>query len=188
MKLARFIDASHTVSHGLVAADRVLRIDDPPLGGIEDWLKLGANALPQADGSYRIKGNKIFISWGEHDLTPNIVHLVLARPPNSAAGARGISLFLVPKILEDGGRNDVRCISIEHKLGIHASPTCSMIGEQDSCVGYLVGRENGGMRAMFSMMNHARVNVGLQGVALAERATQAAIHYARERVQGRRDR
>lgn len=153
---------------------------------------LKTRAVRQGDGSYRIKGQKIFITFGEHDLTDNIVHLVLARTPDAPAGTRGISLFLVPKFRldEDGAPaafNDVRCVSIEHKLGIHASPTCVMsYGDNDDCVGHLIGEENGGMRAMFTMMNNARLNVGLQGVSIAERATQAAVAYASERVQSAR--
>ncbi|MGJ0453753.1 MAG: acyl-CoA dehydrogenase family protein [Methylocystis sp.] len=143
------------------------------------------------DGSYRLFGQKIFITYGEHDLAPNIVHLVLARLPDAPEGTRGISLFLAPKFLPDetGGftrRNDVRCAGIEHKLGIHGSPTCTMIyGDQDGAVAYLVGEENKGLACMFTMMNNARLSVGLQGVALAERATQMALGYARERKQGR---
>ncbi len=144
-----------------------------------------------ADGSYRLFGQKIFITYGEHDLAPNIVHLVLARLPDAPPGTRGISLFLAPKFLPDetGGftrRNDVRCGGIEHKLGIHGSPTCTMIyGEEAGAVAYLVGEENKGLACMFTMMNNARLSVGLQGVALAERATQMALSYARERKQGR---
>jgi alkylation response protein AidB-like acyl-CoA dehydrogenase len=146
-------------------------------------------AAPAKDGSWRIKGSKIFITFGEHDLTDNIVHLVLARTPDAPAGTKGISLFLVPKfrLNEDGTPgefNDVRCVAIEHKLGIHASPTCSLsFGDHDDCHGWLIGEEMGGIRAMFTMMNNARLNVGLQGVQVAERATQEAIAYARDRVQ-----
>jgi alkylation response protein AidB-like acyl-CoA dehydrogenase len=149
-------------------------------------------AVPQGDGTYRITGQKIYITFGEHQLTDQIVHLVLARLPDAPPGTKGISLFVVPKYLvEDDGslgeRNDVTCISIEHKLGIHASPTCTMAyGEQgDGAVGYLVGRENEGMREMFTMMNDARLGVGQQGVAIAERAYQQAVAYAKERRQGR---
>ena len=145
-------------------------------------------AVPHDDGTYRITGTKIFISFGEHDLAENIVHLVLARLPDAPQGTRGISLFLVPKILPDGSPNDVRCVSIEHKLGIHASPTCVMsYGDGDGAVGWLIGEENGGMRAMFTMMNNARLNVGLQGVSIAERAMQQAVSFARQRVQGTRE-
>ena len=144
-----------------------------------------------ADGSYRLFGQKIFITYGEHDLAPNIVHLVLARLPDAPHGTRGISLFLAPKFLPDelgafARRNDLRCGGIEHKLGIHGSPTCTMIyGDEAGAVAYLIGEENKGLACMFTMMNNARLAVGLQGVALAERATQMALHYARERKQGR---
>jgi len=149
---------------------------------------LKTKAVPEGDGSYRITGQKIFITFGEHDLADNIVHLVLARLPDAPQGTRGISLFLVPKILADGSRNDLRCVSIEHKLGIHASPTCVMAyGDEGGATGWLIGEENKGMAAMFTMMNNARLNVGLQGVSIAERATQQAVAYARERVQGSRE-
>jgi alkylation response protein AidB-like acyl-CoA dehydrogenase len=149
---------------------------------------LKTRAAPAGDGSYRITGQKIFITFGEHDLADNIVHLVLARLPDAPQGTRGISLFLVPKILADGTRNDVRCVSIEHKLGIHASPTCVMAyGDEGGATGWLIGEENKGMAAMFTMMNNARLNVGLQGVSIAERATQQAVAYALERVQGSRE-
>jgi alkylation response protein AidB-like acyl-CoA dehydrogenase len=149
---------------------------------------LKTRAEPAGDGSYRITGQKIFITFGEHDLADNIVHLVLARLPDAPQGTRGISLFLVPKILADGTRNDVRCVSIEHKLGIHASPTCVMAyGDEGGATGWLIGEENKGMAAMFTMMNNARLNVGLQGVSIAERATQQAVAYALERVQGSRE-
>jgi 3-(methylthio)propanoyl-CoA dehydrogenase len=167
-----------------------MNLTEPQAGSDVGALKTRAER--QADGSYRIKGQKIYITFGEHDLTDNIVHLVLARTPDAAAGTRGISLFLVPKFRlgPDGAPaepNDVRCVSIEHKLGINASPTCVMsYGDGDDCIGYLIGEENGGMRAMFTMMNNARLNVGLQGVSIAERATQAAVHYARDRIQSAR--
>ncbi len=149
---------------------------------------LKTRAVPAQDGSYRITGQKIFITFGEHDLADNIVHLVLARLPDAPQGTRGISLFLVPKILADGTRNDVRCVSIEHKLGIHASPTCVMAyGDEGGATGWLIGEENRGMAAMFTMMNNARLNVGLQGVSIAERATQQAVAYALDRVQGSRE-
>lgn len=165
-----------------------MNLTEPQAGS--DVGALRTQATPAADGSWRIKGTKIFITFGEHDLTDNIVHLVLARTPGAPAGTRGISLFLVPKFRLDadgapGAPNDVRCVSIEHKLGIHASPTCVMsYGDNDDCHGWLIGAEHGGMRAMFTMMNNARLNVGLQGVQIAERATQQAVAYARERVQG----
>ncbi|MBL4612502.1 MAG: acyl-CoA dehydrogenase [Emcibacter sp.] len=151
---------------------------------------LRTKAEPVADGSYRIRGQKIFITWGDHDMTENIIHLVLARTPGSPNGTKGISLFIVPKFLinEDGtlgARNDAKCVSLEHKLGIHGSPTCVMaFGEDDNCVGYMLGAENKGMAAMFTMMNNARLNVGIQGVACAERAWQMALDYAKDRVQG----
>jgi 3-(methylthio)propanoyl-CoA dehydrogenase len=149
-------------------------------------------ATPRGDGTWRIKGTKIFISFGDHDMAQNIVHLVLARTPDAPAGTRGISLFLVPKYRLDGeGRpgdfNDVRTVSIEHKMGLHASPTCVLsFGDHDDCIGELIGPEHGGMRAMFTMMNNARLNVGLQGVQVAEAATQKAVEYARDRIQSAR--
>jgi alkylation response protein AidB-like acyl-CoA dehydrogenase len=149
---------------------------------------LKTRAEPAEDGSWRITGQKIFITYGEHDLTDNIVHLVLARTPGAPQGTKGISLFLVPKIMADGTRNDVRCVSIEHKLGIHASPTCVMAyGDEGGATGWLIGEENRGMAAMFTMMNNARLNVGLQGVSIGERAMQQAVAYAMERVQGSRE-
>jgi len=153
---------------------------------------LKTRAEPVGDGTFRIKGTKIFISFGDHDMAENIVHLVLARTPGAPAGTKGISLFLVPKYRLNadgtpGDFNDVRTVSIEHKMGLHASPTCVLsFGDKDDCIGELVGPELGGIRAMFTMMNNARLNVGLQGVQVAERATQRAVAYARERVQGTR--
>ena len=141
---------------------------------------------------YRITGTKIFITYGDHDYTDNVIHMVLARLPDAPAGTKGISLFIVPKFLvnEDGtlsDRNDLRPVSLEHKLGIHASPTCVMsFGDNEGAIGYLVGEEQGGMKAMFTMMNNARLAVGLQGLAIAERAYQAAVDYAKERTQGTR--
>ena len=167
-----------------------MNLTEPQAGS--DVGALRTRAVPRDDGTYANKGQKIFITFGEHDLTDNIVHLVLARLPDAPAGTRGISLFLVPKFRLDGSGepaepNDVRCVSIEHKMGIHASPTCVMsYGDHDDCVGWLIGEENGGMRAMFTMMNNARLNIGLQGVSIAERATQAAVAYARQRVQSAR--
>jgi len=140
---------------------------------------------------YRITGQKIFITWGEHDCAENIIHMVLARLPGAPAGTKGISLFIVPKFLvkDDGSlgaRNDLRCVSLESKLGIHASPTCLMAyGDSEGAIGYLVGRENEGMACMFTMMNNARLGVGVQGLAVAERAYQGARTYARDRLQGR---
>ena len=141
---------------------------------------------------YRIQGTKIFITYGDHDFTDNVIHMVLARVPGAPAGTKGISLFIVPKYLvnEDGSpgdRNDLRPVSLEHKLGINGSPTCVMsFGDGEGAVGYLVGEEQGGMKAMFTMMNNARLAVGLQGLAIAERAYQAALAYAQDRVQGAR--
>ncbi|OSZ72453.1 acyl-CoA dehydrogenase [Sphingomonas sp. IBVSS1] len=159
-----------------------MNLTEPTAGSDVGALK--SRAEPNPDGTWRIKGTKIFITWGEHDAAANIVHLVLARTPDSPPGTKGISLFLVPKYLPDGTRNDLKCVGLEHKLGIHASPTCTMsFGDNDACIGWMVGPENGGMRAMFTMMNNARVQVGLQGVAVAEAATQHALDYARTRVQ-----
>jgi 3-(methylthio)propanoyl-CoA dehydrogenase len=164
-----------------------MNLTEPQAGS--DVGALRSRAEPHADGSWRIKGQKIYITWGEHDCAENIIHLVLARTPDAPPGTKGISLFVVPKFLVNadgslGARNDLRCVSIEHKLGIHASPTCTMsFGDNDACIGFMVGEENAGMRAMFTMMNHARINVGLQGVAIAERAYQHALWYARDRVQ-----
>jgi acyl-CoA dehydrogenase len=161
-----------------------MNLTEPQAGS--DLAALRSRAERASDGSYRIVGQKIFITYGEHDLTDNIVHMVLARLPEAPAGNRGISLFLVPKILPDGTRNDVRCHSIERKLGIHASPTCTMIfGDRGGATGWLVGEENRGLACMFTMMNNARLAVGLQGVAIAERAYQQARAYAHERRQGR---
>ena len=140
---------------------------------------------------YRIRGQKIYITWGDHDMTENIIHLVLARSPDGPPGSRGLSLFIVPKFLVNadgslGQRNDVRPVSIEHKIGIHASPTCVMsYGENDGAIGYLIGEENRGIEYMFVMMNNARLAVGLQGLAIAERAYQQAVNFAKERVQGK---
>ncbi len=165
-----------------------MNLTEPHAGS--DVGALRCRAVPEG-GRYRIRGTKIFITWGEHDMAGNIVHMVLARTPGAPPGTKGISCFLVPKFLvgPDGGlgeRNDLRCVSLEHKLGINASPTAVMsYGESEGAVGYLVGEENDGMRCMFTMMNVARLDVGLQGVAVAERAFQRALAYARERVQGR---
>jgi alkylation response protein AidB-like acyl-CoA dehydrogenase len=173
---------------GLVSGEHTgtMNLTEPQAGSDVGALK--TRAEPRGDGSFRLSGQKIFITYGEHDLTENVVHLVLARTPDAPAGTKGISLFLVPKILPDGRRNDLRCVSIERKLGIHASPTCVMsYGDGGDCTGWLVGPEMGGMRAMFTMMNNARLNVGLQGVSIAERATQAAVAFARQRIQGSRE-
>ena len=163
-----------------------MNLTEPEAGS--DVGALRTRAEPGGDGTWRVSGTKIFITYGEHDMVDNIVHLVLARAPGAPAGTRGISCFIVPKFLLDddgtpGDRNRVRCLSIEHKLGIHASPTCVM--EYDDAVGYLVGELNGGMRAMFTMMNNARLSVGLSGLAVAEVAYQQAVAYALERRQGR---
>ena len=165
-----------------------MQLTEPQSGS--DLTQLRTRAVKQSDGSYRLKGQKIFISYGEHDMTDNIVHFVIARLPDAPAGTKGISLFLVPKfIVKDDGslgdRNDLRAASVEHKMGIHASPTCVMVyGDGDGAVGYLVGEENKGLACMFTMMNNARLGVGVQGVAIAERAMQQAFAYARERKQG----
>jgi alkylation response protein AidB-like acyl-CoA dehydrogenase len=166
-----------------------MQLTEPQAGS--DVGTLRTKAERAADGTYRITGQKIFITYGEHDLTENIIHFVLARLTDAPPGNRGISLFLVPKILVNkdgspGARNDLRAHSVEHKLGIHASPTCTMIyGDHGGATGYLVGEENRGLACMFTMMNLARLSVGLQGVGIAERATQQALAYARERKQGR---
>lgn len=167
-----------------------MNLTEPQAGS--DVGALRTTATPRGDGSFLIKGTKIFISFGDHDMADNIVHLVLARTPGAPAGTKGISLFLVPKYRLDadgnpGEFNDVRVVSIEHKMGIHASPTCVLsFGDHDDCVGELIGNEMGGIVAMFTMMNNARLNVGLQGVEVAERATQRAVAYARERIQSAR--
>ncbi|HCK84873.1 MAG TPA: acyl-CoA dehydrogenase, partial [Hyphomonadaceae bacterium] len=157
-----------------------MNLTEPQAGS--DLGALTTKAAPQAGGSYQITGQKIFITWGEHDLTDNIVHLVLARIEGAPPGSKGISLFVAPKILADGARNAVRCIGLEEKLGIHACPTCTMAFE--GATGWLVGEENKGLAAMFTMMNAARLNVGAQGVGVAEAAYQKAYAYARERKQG----
>jgi acyl-CoA dehydrogenase len=155
-----------------------------------DLSAVRTRAVPEGD-HYRLFGQKIFITWGEHDMTENTIHLVLARTPDAPEGVKGISLFLVPKFLVNpdgslGARNDVHAVSIEHKLGIHASPTCVMaFGDRDGAIGYLVGEENKGLAYMFIMMNEARFKVGVQGLAIGERAYQAAREYAKDRVQGR---
>ena len=164
-----------------------MNLTEPQAGSDVGALK--TRAEPKGDGSWLIKGTKIFITYGDHDLSEQIIHMVLARTAGAPEGTRGISLFLVPKLLPDGSPNDLRCVSIEHKLGIHASPTCVMsYGDHEGAVGWLIGPENGGMAAMFTMMNNARLNVGLQGVGIAERATQRAVAYAIERKQGQRNR
>ncbi len=166
-----------------------MNLTEPQAGS--DLAAVRTRAMRQADGTYRIFGQKIFITYGEHDLSENIVHLVLARTPDAPPGVKGISLFVVPKFLvnDDGSlgqRNDAWCLSVEHKLGIHGSPTCVMsYGDQGGAVGYLVGEENRGLEYMFIMMNVARLSVGLEGVAIGERAYQQALAYAKTRLQGR---
>lgn len=161
-----------------------MNLTEPQSGS--DLSCLRCRAERNSDGTYRVSGTKIFITYGEHDLSENIVHLVLARLPHAPAGTRGISLFLVPKLLPDSTRNDLRCHSIEHKLGNHGSPTCMMIyGDNGGATGWLIGEENRGLNCMFTMMNNARLLVGVQGVGIAERATQAAFSYAHERRQGK---
>ena len=166
-----------------------MNLTEPHAGS--DVGALTTKAVPNDDGTWSISGNKIFITWGEHEMADNIVHLVLARTPGAPPGTKGISLFLVPKYLVAadgslGGRNDVRCVSLEHKLGIKASPTAVLaFGEDTGAIGELIGEENQGMRYMFTMMNNARLTVGLEGLALAERAYQHALAYAQERLQGR---
>lgn len=165
-----------------------MNLTEPQAGSDLGALKTRAERQP--DGTYKLFGSKIFITYGEHDMAENIVHFVLARLPDAPKGTRGISLFLVPKVLVDaagalGARNDVHCLSLEHKLGIHASPTCTMVyGDHGGATGFLIGEENKGLACMFTMMNSARLNVGVQGVAIAERAFQQALGYARERRQG----
>ena len=165
-----------------------MNLTEPQAGS--DLSAVRTRAVPEGD-HYRIHGTKIFITWGEHDLAENIILLVLARTPTAPEGVKGISLFIVPKFMVNadgsvGSRNDVKCVSIEHKLGINASPTCVLAyGDDQGAAGYLVGEENRGLEYMFIMMNHARLGVGLEGVALAERAYQHAREYAKTRVQGR---
>lgn len=165
-----------------------MNLTEPQAGS--DLAAIRTRAVPAADGSYRLEGQKIFITYGEHDLSDNIIHLVLARTPDAPEGVKGISLFVVPKVRvgDDGlvgARNDVHCVSIEHKLGIHASPTCVMaFGQNGGAVGELVGEENRGLEYMFVMMNAARFAVGVQGIGIAERAYQRALAFARERIQG----
>ena len=171
-----------------------MNLTEPQAGS--DLAQVRTRAVPQGDGAYRLFGQKIFITFGEHDLAENIVHLVLARTPDAPEGVKGISLFIVPKFLFDaegtlGKRNDVYCASIEHKLGIHGSPTCVLLfgdGKGDvgeGAIGYLVGEENRGLEYMFIMMNAARFQVGMQGIAVCERAYQQAVWYAKDRVQSR---
>jgi alkylation response protein AidB-like acyl-CoA dehydrogenase len=166
-----------------------MNLTEPQAGS--DLNALKAKAERRDDGTYRIFGQKIFITYGDHDLTDNIIHMVLARLPDAPAGTKGISLFLVPKYLvnDDGSlgeRNDVKVAGVEHKMGIHGSPTCTMVyGDEGGAIGWLVGEENRGLACMFTMMNNARLAVGIQGLGVAERAYQHALAYALERKQGR---
>jgi acyl-CoA dehydrogenase len=165
-----------------------MNLTEPQAGS--DLSAVRTRAVPEGD-HYRLYGQKIFITWGEHNMTPNTIHLVLARTPDAPEGVKGISLFIVPKYLVNpdgspGERNDVHCVSLEHKLGIHASPTCVMAyGDKNGAIGYLVGEENKGLAYMFTMMNEARLKVGLQGLAIADRAYQQAREFAKDRIQGR---
>ena len=171
-----------------------MNLTEPSAGSDVGALRSTATPIETGEhaGKYRIAGQKIYITWGEHELAENIIHLVLARLPGAPEGSRGISLFVVPKyhVKDDGSlgpRNDLRCVSLEHKLGINASPTCVMsYGDNGECIGEIVGEPNRGLMAMFTMMNNARINVGNQGVQIGERATQQALAYARERVQSAR--
>src|ERR1700686_4725714 len=166
-----------------------MQLTEPQAGSDVGALRTRAERAP--DGSYRIKGTKIFITYGDHDMTDNIVHFVLARLPDAPAGTRGISLFLIPKFMVNadgslGARNDIYPSGVEHKLGMHASPTCTMtMGDKGGATGYLIGEENKGMQCMFTMMNQARLGVGLEGVGIADRAYQQALAFAQERRQGR---
>jgi len=166
-----------------------MQLTEPQAGS--DVGALRTRAEPAPDGSYRISGTKIFITYGDHDMTDNIVHFVLARLPDAPAGTKGISLFLIPKFMVNadgslGARNDIYASGIEHKLGMHASPTCTMtMGDHGGAIGYLIGEENKGMACMFTMMNQARLGVGLEGVGIADRAYQQALAFAQERRQGR---
>jgi len=166
-----------------------MQLTEPQAGSDVGALRTRAEQAP--DGSYRISGTKIFITYGDHDMTENIVHFVLARLPDAPAGTKGISLFLIPKFLVNadgslGARNDIYASGVEHKLGMHASPTCTMtMGDHGGAIGYLIGEENRGMQCMFTMMNQARLGVGLEGVGIADRAYQQALAFAGERRQGR---
>jgi len=166
-----------------------MNLTEPQAGS--DVGAVRTRAVPQGDGTYRITGQKIYITYGEHDFTPNIIHMVLARTPDAPPGVKGISLFIVPKFMVNpdgslGARNDLRCSGLEHKMGIHASPTAVMsYGDDGGAVGFLIGEENRGLEYMFTMMNNARLGVGVQGVGIAERAYQQAVAYAKGRVQSR---
>ena len=165
-----------------------MNLTEPQAGS--DLAAVRSRAEPQGDGTYRIFGQKIFITYGEHDMTDNIIHLVLARLPDAPEGVKGISLFVVPKFMVNddgslGARNDVRCVSVEHKLGIHGSPTCVLaFGDKGGAIGTLIGEPNHGLEYMFIMMNEARFAVGMEGLGLSERAYQQAVEYARDRIQG----
>jgi len=165
-----------------------MNLTEPQAGS--DLAQIKSKAEKQDDGTYKVSGQKIYITYGEHDFTDNIIHFVLARTPDAPEGVRGISLFLVPKFIPDENgnpaqRNDLKCTGIEHKLGIHASPTCTMqFGDEGGATGWLIGNENEGLKYMFTMMNNARLSVGLQGVAISDRAYQHALGYAQERKQG----
>jgi alkylation response protein AidB-like acyl-CoA dehydrogenase len=173
--IPHFIDGSWTGT---------MNLTEPQAGS--DLAQVRTRAEPQPDGSYKLFGTKIFITYGEHDMADNIVHLVLARVTGAPEGVKGISLFICPKLLPDGSRNDVHCVSIEHKLGIKASPTAVLqYGDHGGATAWIVGHENRGLEYMFIMMNAARYQVGMQGVAVAERAYQQAVAYARDRVQSR---
>ncbi len=166
-----------------------MNLTEPQAGS--DLAAVRTRAVPQRDGAYKLYGQKIFITYGEHDYTENIIHMVLARTPNAPEGVKGISLFIVPKFMVNGdgslgARNDVLCVSLEHKLGIHASPTAVLAyGDKGGAVGYLIGQENRGLEYMFIMMNLARFSVGVEGVGISERAYQRAVAFARDRVQGK---
>jgi alkylation response protein AidB-like acyl-CoA dehydrogenase len=166
-----------------------MNLTEPQAGS--DLAMVRSRAEPEPDGTYKVFGTKIFITWGEHDMAENLVHLVLARVSGAPEGVKGISLFVVPKFMVNkdgslGARNDVHCVSIEHKLGIKASPTAVLqFGDHGGAVGYIVGQENRGLEYMFIMMNAARYGVGVQGIAIADRAYQTAVQYAKDRVQSR---
>ena len=184
-------ELKHTFLPNMVAGTwtGTMNLTEPQAGS--DLAAVRTRAVPQGDGTYKLYGQKIFITYGDHDYTENIIHLVLGRTPTAPEGVKGISLFVVPKVLVNadgslGARNDVHCVSIEHKLGIHASPTAVMAyGDHGGAVGYLVGEENRGLEYMFIMMNLARFSVGMEGVGVAERSYQRAVAYARDRVQGK---
>jgi len=189
--LAASAELQATYLHKLVSGEWAGAMNLTEAQAGSDLAAIRTRAQPQADGSFRLVGQKIFISYGEHDLADNIIHLVLARLPDAPLGVKGISLFVVPKRLVTAGgalgaQNDVHCVAIEHKLGIHASPTCAMsYGDRGGAIGFLVGEPNRGLEYMFIMMNDARFGVGVQGIALGEIAYQHALAYAQQRIQGR---